>query len=342
MTDAWRSSGCADITAPGAEPPPGFVERVLALIRALDARGTGLADEFPGEGLGVLSQRAKLLGLPRSGRTSCGGATRLIDTRAGTIALSLARPSDHDLLPAWHALAGGDPATATARELAEAAAELGLPCAAVGEVSDRRPVLTAGLGAAPPRALAGARVISLGALWAGPLAAHLLARMGADVTAVESTTRPDGSRATPAFFAALRRGVKGTVLDFGDPRKLATLLESADVVIEASRPRALRQLGIDAEAIASRGPQVWVSLTAYGRAEPHARRVGFGDDTAAAGNLLARTPDGQAVFLADAVADPLTGLTVAATVADLLERGGRHLADVALARVAAHHAATSP
>lgn len=311
---------------------------MLDLVAALDARGAGLADEFPGGGLGVLAQRARLLGLPRSGRTSCGGATRLLAAREGSIALSLARPSDEELLPAWHTLAGGDTDTATARSLAEAAAELGLPCAEVGEVTDRRTSIVTTLGDAPARPLLGARVVSLGALWAGPLAAHVLARLGADVVAVESTGRPDGSRATPEFFTAMRRGVHGVMLDFADTTELAAILSRADVVIEGSRPRALRQLGIDAERLVAHGPQVWVSITAYGRAEPHARRVGFGDDAAAAGNLLARTPDEESVFLADAIADPLTGLTTAAVVADLLERGGRHLADVALARVAAHYA----
>lgn len=338
MTDPWRDSGCADLTAAGAQPPAGFVERVGELIEALDARNAGLASEFGGDGLGVLAQRAKMLGLPRSGRVSCGGATRLLATREGEIALSVARPSDAELLPAWHGLAGGDVDTATAADLVAAAAELGLPCAAVGEVTDRRPVILTPLGDAPPRPLAGTRVASLGALWAAPLAAHLLARMGAEVIAVESASRPDGSRATPEFFAALRRGVRGIVVDFADPAELASLLAGADVVIEASRPRALRQLGIDAEMMVGRGPQVWVSITGYGRAEPHAQRVGFGDDTAAAGGLLATTADGDTVFLADAIADPLTGLTAAATIAELLERGGRHLADIALARVAAYHA----
>jgi len=278
------------------------------------------------DGLGLLSQRGQLLGLGRSGRASCGGAARLHTTVDGEIALSLARPSDHDLLPAWRALAGPD---ASAAALAGAAAELGLPCGAVGEVTDRRSAIVTPTGDGPPRPLAGARVINLGSLWAGPLAAHLLARLGADVITVESRTRPDGARATPAFFDAMRVGVRGVQLDLA--RDLPELLATADVVIEASRPRALDQLGIERDA------QVWVSITAYGFAEPHARRVGFGDDAAAAGGLVGRTSDGTTVFLADAIADPLTGLEAAATVADLLAKGGRHHVDLALARVAAAH-----
>lgn len=40
-------------------------------------------------------------------------------------------------------------------------------------------------------------------------------------------------------------------------------------------------------------------------------------------------------LIADAVADPITGLTAAATVLQLLGQGGRWLVDVALSRIAA-------
>jgi hypothetical protein len=342
VTDAealWQASGCAALTADGVPAPAALVHGVLDLVVRLDRRGAGLAERFTGAGLGVLAQRGRLLGLPRSGRVSCGGATRLVAVADGELAVALARESDHALVPAWLGLAGvaadGELGAAPAGALVDAAAELGLPVAAVGEVRDRRPVVLHRCGNAPERPLAGVRVVNLGSLWAGPLAAHLLARMGADVVSVESTTRPDGARATPAFFAALRDGVTGHTVDMDDRAELDDLLRGADVVIEGSRPRALRQLGIDADELARAGPQVWVSITAHGRAEPHARRVGFGDDAAAAGGLVGRTPAGDTVFLADAIADPLTGMTAAATVAELLERGGRYVADIALARVAA-------
>jgi len=346
--ELWAASGCAGLTADGVPTPRRLVHGVLELAGRVDRHGGGVGERFAARGLGVLAQRAELLGLGRSGRVSCGGAARLLAAADGEVALSLARDSDRELVPAWLALAGIESEDEIARvpalTLVAAAAELGLPCGAVGEVIDRRPAIAFRLAGAEtpaaPRPAAGARVVNLGALWAAPLAAQLLARMGAEVTTVESTARPDGARATPAFFAALREGVDGVMLDFAsdDGRaELAELLARADVVIEGSRPRALRQLGLHAEALAARGPQVWVSITAYGRAEPHAHRVGFGDDAAAAGGLVGVTPGGETVFLADAVADPLTGLTAAATVAELLEQGGRYVVDIALSRVAAAH-----
>jgi hypothetical protein len=62
--------------------------------------------------------------------------------------------------------------------------------------------------------------------------------------------------------------------------------------------------------------------------------VGFGDDAAAAGGLVAPTTRGP-VFVADAVADPLTGMAAAAAARLALRDGGRWLLDVPLSRVAA-------
>jgi crotonobetainyl-CoA:carnitine CoA-transferase CaiB-like acyl-CoA transferase len=123
-------------------------------------------------------------------------------------------------------------------------------------------------------------------------------------------------------------------------RDLAALLRAADVVVEASRPRALAQLGLSPTDLGADGPAVWVSITAHGRRGELADRVGFGDDAAAAGGLVAWTADGP-VFAGDAIADPLTGVAAAAAVSDALgdatERPGgrRWLVDVALAEVAA-------
>jgi crotonobetainyl-CoA:carnitine CoA-transferase CaiB-like acyl-CoA transferase len=58
---------------------------------------------------------------------------------------------------------------------------------------------------------------------------------------------------------------------------LAALVAAADIVIEASRPRALAGFGLDAAAAVEQGT-VWASITAAGRSSA---RVGFGDDVAA-------------------------------------------------------------
>jgi crotonobetainyl-CoA:carnitine CoA-transferase CaiB-like acyl-CoA transferase len=224
-----------------------------------------------------------------------------------------------------------------AAELVESAALLGLPCSMVGEVDDTRSVVAERVGDAAPRPLAGALVVSLAALWAGPLCADVLARLGARVVTVESTRRPDGGRLAPRFFEALHGRSESVALDLAGAAGRSTLdrlLRSADLVIEGSRPRALEQMGIDAGDVLRSGPRVWLSITAQGRWPPFGGRVGFGDDAAAAGGLVGRV-DGAPCFVADAVADPLAGLTAACAAAALVDRGGRWLVDVALARVAA-------
>ncbi|UTP36738.1 CoA transferase [Streptomyces rapamycinicus] len=97
-----------------------------------------------------------------------------------------------------------------------------------------------------------------------------------------------------AFYDRLHAGHASVSLDLTSPAGVATLrrlVESADVVLEASRPRALRHLGIDAEEAVASGT-VWTSITAYGRTGPWANRVGFGDDVAAGAGLVVRTEHG--------------------------------------------------
>jgi crotonobetainyl-CoA:carnitine CoA-transferase CaiB-like acyl-CoA transferase len=221
-------------------------------------------------------------------------------------------------------------------ELVASASALGLACARVGELAPQAAVLRLQLGSAPARDLQGVRVVNLASLWAGPLAALVLTRLGADVVCVESLGRPDGARATPHWFDAMHTGQRSVALDFGRDEDIATLvalLGAADVVIEGSRPRALAQLGISAIELARTGPRVWVSITGHGRAPQYAMRVALGDDAAAAGGLVGWIDEGP-VFIADAVADPLTGLVAANAVVDAVSNGGRWLLDVALARVA--------
>ena len=115
-------------------------------------------------------------------------------------------------------------------------------------------------------------------------------------------------------------------------------MDRADIVIEASRPRALAQLGIDAPDWVARGAgRVWVSITGHGRDGDGATRVAFGDDAAVAGGLVV-WEGGQPRFCADAVADPLTGVAAAAAVVDAWAGAGSVLLAASMAGVAAEAA----
>lgn len=115
-------------------------------------------------------------------------------------------------------------------------------------------------------------------------------------------------------------------------RSLRRVLERSDVVITSARRRAIDQLdlGLD-ELIATGRPRIWLSITGYG---VDVDRIAFGDDAAVAGGLVAWDDDGPC-FVADAVADPCTGLAGAAAVMQALEAGGRWLLGAAMADVAA-------
>lgn len=350
--EAWLDSGAAALTGPpdGAPlgPPSPLVGALDRMADRLAAVSGSLGRTVDVDPLVLLTERAAHAGLRRRGRTSCGGATRLLAAADDWVAVCLARPDDIDLLPAW---LGVGPAAEppwgavndalrlrAADDLIETAAELGLPVSRLGERSRHtRPAVCGnrlGDATATP-ALEDVLVVNLGALWAGPLCASLLAAAGATVVKVESTRRPDGARrGDRAFYDTVNHGARSVALDFRDPdarSKLVGLLEAADVVIEASRPRALRALGVDAVTSVSRGPRVWASITAQGR---DVDRIGFGDDAAVAGGLVVSDGD-EPYFCADAVADPVTGLVAAVAVLESLATGGRHLLDIAMSAVAA-------
>jgi crotonobetainyl-CoA:carnitine CoA-transferase CaiB-like acyl-CoA transferase len=236
-----------------------------------------------------------------------------------------------------------------AAALADGAQLLGVPAAALPPP----PAVAAGAAWPPWQAsriagtssstrLNGALVVDLSSMWAGPLCARLLGLAGARVVKVESPDRPDGARAgNREFFDWLHAGHHSVVLDFRSAsgrEALTALLAAADVVIEASRPRALEQLGLAPSQVPHRDGQVWLSITGYGRGRPDL--VAFGDDAAIAGGLVgwALNPGGDGdgpVFCADAVADPLTGACGALAVARSLAEGGGQLIDLPMRAVAA-------
>ncbi|TYK44416.1 CoA transferase [Actinomadura decatromicini] len=334
----WAASGAVALTGrPDGPPlvPPGRAATRARELAARLAALTGVAVD----GAALLAERAAFTGAARRGTVSAGGACRLLPTADGWAAVSCARPDDPSLLGA---LVGAElpedvwpPVEAWLRahpgaELAERAGLLGLAAAPVAPVSPVAPEV-----APPPRPVAGLLVVDFSALWAGPLCAHLLGLAGARVVKVETPSRPDGARrGDPGFYRLLHAGHRSVVLDPGEPsgrRALRELVERADIVVEASRPRALARFGLDAHAAVAAGT-TWISITAAGR---ESDRVGFGDDVAASAGLVAREPGGVPLFAGDAIADPLTGLTAAVRALTAPARGGGALHDVSMTDVVA-------
>jgi len=345
----WAASGAMALTGrrdgPPVLPPGQAASAVRGALLAIELL-CGIAGrpvELPGTG--VLSERAALAGFRRDAPRSPGGAFQVLRAADAWVGVNLSRPSDVDLLPAW--LEETEPilADAVARRpaavLLERARLLGLPFAVASSQPDEQALARPGV----PYVLTGAPgerrwelgsplVIDLSSLWAGPLCAHLLGLAGARVIKVESVTRPDGARlGPPEFYDLLHAGHESVALDFAaDHAALAALIEAADVVIEGSRPRALRQLGIHADEVLARArDKVWVGITAYGRTGPWANAPGFGDDAALAAGLLAFDPvTGGPVPCGDAIADPVTGVHAALLAVACRLSGGAWLADLAL------------
>ena len=340
---AWSRAGLFGLTGHAAHQPlavplplAGSADGALLALKALSPGGA-----LPESGAALLGERARLMGLSRNGRASPGGHCRLFDCADGRIALNLAREDDWSLLPAlfgrevadWQ---GVEEACreASAKTLQDQGSALGMALAIDALPQPRAWVVRdrcgTPLAAGPRRPL----VVDLSALWAGPLSASLLGMCAGEVIKVESAHRPDGARGGNArFFDQLNAGKRSVALDFRSERgrtQLRALLGAADIVIEASRPRALRQLGIAAEALVAAKPgKVWLRFLAHGDDE---NRIGFGDDIGVAAGLptVLEKASGEPLMVGDAIADPLSGLHGALAAWASWQAGGGELLTVSM------------
>jgi crotonobetainyl-CoA:carnitine CoA-transferase CaiB-like acyl-CoA transferase len=366
---AWARSGAMALTGradgPAVMCPAPLAAAADGALLALRSLARGQRDQLPAEGSTLLGERAALAGHARRGAVSPGGACRIVHTAATPLAINLARPSDWESVPAWledDTWRAADEASmwdalvrSVARrkpaELLERGRMLGLAVAdaATGVAAGRAwyEVFAGAPFVAGPTAAreSGPLVIDLSALWAGPLCAQLLAQLGARVIKVESPSRPDGARrGEPRFFDLLNGARESVALDLASPagrRQLRELVARADIVIEASRARALRQLGVIAEEVVSGASSpTWIALSGHGRREPQADWIAYGDDAGIAGGLssLLHEVTGEWLVCGDAIADPLTGLHAALVAWASWLGGGGRLVSVALRDVVAHAA----
>lgn len=310
----------------------------------------------------LLAQRVRHTGWQAGLSQSVGGSCHLMLTSDQQwVAINVARSEDHELLSIFFPTISQYKKTqrenqidisqlrnavsdCTARELIDFATEVGLPISRLGEVPNKysHDQLPVGIQSVEKvvatRVAKPIEVIDLSSLWAGPLCSHLLQKCGYSVTKVESQQRPDGARfGNPTFFAELDVGKKHVEIDFRSNdgvNDLRDLIHNADVVIEGSRPRALLQLGIDAEQMLREArPQVWLSVTGHGREGVAGQRVGFGDDCAVAGGLVEDSPSGPQ-FVGDAIADPITGLVAVTAILRAMREEKSCLLAVSLAETA--------
>ena len=346
----WAASGAMALTGPD-DGPPRLAPRSLVPFarrggRCARARPASRSTPSPCSASGRRSP-----GCRATGRRSCGGSTALHRCADEWIAVSLARPDDVELLPAW--LGTDDVGARRGRAVRRRGRR--------GRRRARHPVrpprrgrhVGAGVHHPPAGARAAAPARST-ARWSStsrrcgpgrcaatssrsPGPGRSRSRAPAGPTAPVWARRRSSTCCTPA-----RSPSPSTSATARDVERLRALLAAADIVIEASRPRALAQLGIDAVASATEQLDgVGLDHRLRPRRSRRPQRVAFGDDAAVAGGLVAGDR-ADPVFCADAVADPLAGLTAAAAALDCHGAGGGWLVDVAMARVAAWCARLPP
>ncbi len=197
----------------------------------------------------------------------------------------------------------------------------------------------------PPLPLEGLRVLDLTHALAGPYCTMLLGDLGADVIKVEPPGGDHARRWGPpfidgesAYFLSVNRNKRSVVLDLkhGPAREAAVELALvSDVVVENHRPRALGRLGLGAEELRARKPElIYASISGFG--QDHPTLAGYDQIAQGTSGLMSITgaPDGPPTRAGVPVGDLMAGMfTAHAILAALLERQRRGVGrtvDVAL------------
>ena len=135
----------------------------------------------------------------------------------------------------------------------------------------------AGLGRKPLGPLAGLRILEIASIGPGPMAAMLLADMGADVVRVEKPGAAD-IFPLPRRLDITARSRRSLALDLKHPHGLAALrrlLPRFDGLIEGFRPGAMERLGLAPDDCRAINPRlVYGRMTGFGQSGPLAQTAG--------------------------------------------------------------------
>ena len=187
-------------------------------------------------------------------------------------------------------------------------------------------------------ALSGIRVLDIATLFAGPLAATLLADFGADVIKIEhpkgDPVRGHGASkdGVGLWWKMLSRNKQAITLYLGSPEGqeiFRRMVRDADVVVENFRPGTLERWGLGYDVLSEINPRlVLARITGFGQRGPYSGRPGFGTLAEAMSGFAAITgqPDGPPTLPPFGLADGVSALTAAFGIMTALharERTGR-------------------
>lgn len=169
--------------------------------------------------------------------------------------------------------------------------------------------------------LTGVRVCDVTQNLAGPFCGQILADLGATVIKVEPPGADLGRAWGPPFwggdstlFLSANRGKRSIVVDLKEPSGMAVLerlVDTSDVFVQASRPGAAKRLGIDAESLRARKPElIHLSVSAYGSEGPMAEQPGYDPLMQAYAGIISVTgqPEGAPARVGGSVVDFGTGM----------------------------------
>ena len=140
-------------------------------------------------------------------------------------------------------------------------------------------------------------IVDLSALWAGPLATSMLAKLGAKVVKVDPGCRPDALGEHGPFYQALNGGKTIVDLDLRlltDREQFESLLDRADLLVDSFSRRVMPNLGYGPDDLRSRFPTLsTLSIVAFPAGSPEQDWVSYGPGVHAASGLALDREPGQ-------------------------------------------------
>ena len=126
--------------------------------------------------------------------------------------------------------------------------------------------------------LHGLKVIELAGIGPGPMAAMLLADMGATVLRIDRKEPVGLGVPRPQKFDLLLRNRRSVPVDLKDPKAIEFVLDlvsRSDVLIEGFRPGVTERLGLGPEVCLAKNPRlIYGRITGWGQEGPMAQVVG--------------------------------------------------------------------